>query len=127
MNIHGVFIQECPYLNVYENLTNASKIFVFADFLKKAQYSELRAEEMQFSRLVTNVFTLRHERTLSEARKTKLLTILLYNDVLEFYDRSVDISKTVVEIYQVVALGMDSKTVGCAFIECALPPVSEVV
>ena len=118
---------ECPYLYVYENLTNASKIFVFADLLKKAQYSELRAEEMQLSRLVTNVFTLRHERTLSEARRTKLLTILLYSDVLEFYYRSVDISKTVVEIYQVVALGMDSKTVGCAFIKCALPPVSEVV
>lgn len=99
----------------------------FADFLKKAQYSELRAEEMQFSRLVTNVFTLRHERTLSEARKTKLLTILLYNDVLEFYDRSVDISKTVVEIYQVVAFGVDSKMVGCAFVECTLPPVGEVV
>ncbi len=99
----------------------------FADFLKKAQYSDIRAEEMQLSRLVTNVFTLRHERTLSEARRTKLLTILLYSDVLEFYDRSVDISKTVVEIYQVVALSMDSKTVGCAFIECALPPVGEVV
>ena len=99
----------------------------FADFKKKAQYSELHAEEMQLSRLVTNVFTLRHERTLSEARRTKLLTILLYSDVLEFYDSSVDISKTVVEIYQVVALGMDSKTVGCAFIKSALPPVSEVV
>jgi hypothetical protein len=99
----------------------------FADLKKKSQYSELRAEEMQLSHLVTNVFTLRHERTLSEARRTKLLTILLYSDVLEFYDSSVDISKTVVEIYQVVALGMDSKTVGCAFIECALPPVGEVV
>ena len=99
----------------------------FADLKKKAQYSELRAEEMQLSRFVTNVFTLRHERTLSEARRAKLLTILLYNDALEFYDSSVDISKTVVEIYQVVALGMDSKTVGCAFIECALPPVGEVV
>ena len=127
MNIHGVFIQECPYLNVYKNLTNASKIFVFADFLKKAQYSDIRAEEMQLSRLVTNVFTLRHERTLSEARRTNFLTILLYSNVLEFYDSSVDISKTVVEIYQVVALSMDSKTVGCAFIECALPPVGEVV
>ena len=90
---------ECPYLYVYENLTNASKIFVFADFLKKAQYSDIRAEEMQLSRLVTNVFTLRHERTLSEARRTNFLTILFYNDVLEFYDRSVDISKTVVKIY----------------------------
>ena len=90
---------ECSYLNVYKNLTNASKIFVFADLKKKAQYSELRAEEMQLSRLVTNVFTLRHERTLSEARRTNFLTILFYNDVLEFYDRSVDISKTVVEIY----------------------------
>ena len=99
----------------------------YADFMKKAQYSELRAEEMQLSRFVTNVFTLRHERTLSEARRTKLLTILLYSDVLEFYDRSVDISKTVVEIYQVVAFSVDSKTVGCAFIKCALPPVSEVV
>ena len=99
----------------------------FADFLKNAQYSELHAEEMQLSRFVTNVFTLRHERTLSEARRTKLLTILLYSDVLEFYDSSVDISKTVVEIYQVVALSMDSKTVGCAFIECALPPVGEIV
>ena len=99
----------------------------FADFLRKSQYSELHAEEMQLSRLVTNVFTLRHERTLSEARRTKLLTILLYSDVLEFYDRSVDISKTVVEIYQVVALSMDSKTVGCAFVQCSLPPVGEVV
>lgn len=95
--------------------------------MRKSQYSELRAEEMQLSRLVTNVFTLRHERTLSEARRTKLLTILLYSDVLEFYDRSVDISKTVVEIYQVVALSMDSKTVGCAFVQCPLPPVGEVV
>ena len=99
----------------------------FADLKKKAQNSELRAEEMQLLRFVTNVFTLRHERTLSEARRTKLLTILLYSDVLEFYDRSVDISKTVVEIYQVVALGMDSKTDVCAFIECPLPPVGEVV
>lgn len=99
----------------------------FADLKKKSQYSELRAEEMQLSRFVTNVFTLRHERTLSEARKTKLLTILLYNDVLEFYGRSVDISKTVVEIYQVVAFGVDSKMVGCAFVECPLPPVGEVV
>jgi hypothetical protein len=99
----------------------------FADLKKKAHYSELHAEEMQLSRFVTNVFTLRHERTLSEARRTKLLTILLYNDVLEFYDRSVDISKTVVEICQVVAFGMYGKTVGCAFIKCALPPVSEVV
>ena len=99
----------------------------FADLKKKAQYSELRAEEMQLSRFVTNVFTLRHERTLSEARRTNFLTILFYNDVLEFYDRSVDISKTVVEVYQVVAFGEDCKMVGCAFIKCALPPVSEVV
>lgn len=34
---------------------------------------------------------------------------------------------SVVEAYQVVALGMDSKTVGCAFVECPLPPVGEVV
>ena len=34
---------------------------------------------------------------------------------------------SVVEVYQVVALGMDGKTVGCAFVECTLPPIGEVV
>jgi hypothetical protein len=38
--------------------------------MKKAQYSDIRAEEMQISCFATNTFTLRHERTLSEARKT---------------------------------------------------------
>ena len=68
---------ECPYLNVYENLTNASKIFVFADFLKKAQYSDIRAEEVRhFLRRVSRLVS-SHERTLAEARRTKLFAFLL--------------------------------------------------
>ncbi|MBO5750480.1 MAG: hypothetical protein J6R36_05990 [Bacteroidaceae bacterium] len=46
------------------------KVLFFDHFHEKAQYSDIRAKEMQLSCFVTNTFTLRHERTLSEARKT---------------------------------------------------------
>lgn len=48
-------------------------------FVKKAQYPDIRTEEMQLSRFVVNTFTLHHERTQSEARKTKLFVILLFS------------------------------------------------
>ena len=44
---------------------------------KKAHNFDIRAEEMQLSRFVTDTFTLRHEQTLAEARRTKLLAFLL--------------------------------------------------
>ena len=46
--------------------------------MKKAQYSDIRAEEVRHFRRRVSRFVLRHERTLSEARRTKLFVILLY-------------------------------------------------
>ena len=45
--------------------------------MKKAQYSDIRAEEVRhFLRRVSRLVS-SHERTLAEARRTKLLVILL--------------------------------------------------
>jgi hypothetical protein len=55
----------------------AQKNAISDRFRKKAQYSDIRTEEMQLSRFVVNTFTLHHERTQSEARRIKLFVILL--------------------------------------------------
>ena len=45
--------------------------------MKKAQYSDIRAEEVRHFRRRVSRFVSRHERTLSEARRTNFFVILL--------------------------------------------------
>ena len=56
---------ECPYLNVYENLTNASEIFVFCRFKEKIPV-------LGTSRRRDATFTLRHECIHASSRTNAL-------------------------------------------------------